>query len=329
LSSQATAELTTQAKRIETLEEHLPSAQTTVLPATDAPVSEIFDLTMRLYQKHVIALSLLSVAHCAVFMLLLFLGMFGLHSTGLRPSDLRDLKEVFDSPHAGAAVGFLLWAALSAHCTFASLKAHLIIFLREYVHAGKFAYTALIGEAISWIPSTAWIQGRKYLYLIGWLFLAGLAGRTCEVVLAVGPSASVLRRAFSDLAAMLAAFTVFAYGFLSYTMAEPLQILQSESESVDALTRSRRMTGPWIFKLFLLCAFSMLLVQFITGATQELLLLGTFFSASERFETLIRRATQLVAFLSQICLSPLLIANLVIYSFSLLHQAKHAEKHGT
>jgi HEAT repeat protein len=283
---------------------HIPPVETSLLPGMNAGLSDIFDLTIRVYQKHVLAFSLVSVLG-AVSYLVLGLFFFGIFHW---------LRSWSPSWGYASLLALVPLAFSSFLVTGGTLKILFTQMMRSFIVGNNPAYADILRLAIEQ-RGLFRIQARKYLVLSFWV-LGGVAAGFAVLIYGgtllrhlMGPIR--FSKAIVELAALLVFSACTLPPFARYLLVEPLCIIRGHQKAFDPLSESARLAAPHTLRLMGLYGVSFLLTVVIGQTTHEMLFLFKLFPRGEWLGSLF-------PLFSEICLFPLVYANIILFALMLL-----------
>jgi HEAT repeat protein len=280
---------------------HVPAGEFSVLPPNDAPVSEIFDVAMRLYQKHVWTFSYVTGIQFFKWLFLLFL--MGMGMAALKANPIIGLLILVILIPAFAYKTFILMT---------EWKIKIACMVDDYIHGregGAEIWDAKTQQLFSHVLSCSL---RKYFFLAAW----GVMGLIIGGIVVVG-SESFLRLTFLASMGKLVGSLLFIYivstVYFKYMLIEPIAVLKKD---VDPFTIANEIYMKNKVKISTLIIFSYFIMALIGGYSLQLL--------SFVLPTLPGNASnillQVLASISEVCLLPITYACIVVYS--LMHFRK-------
>lgn len=278
----------------------LPAAtKFSILPSREAAIPEIFDLTLRLYQKHVVAFTLFSggvtlagavVGIVSVFLIVFFAGIHpGLGVLTFLPVAALDF--------VAAAMLFALWKIMIA------------LMIRHYVTGESPPLKELYDDGKSMIWPMVIVLMKKYGYLTGWLIIAFFFAFP---VFCIGFLISnIYMSALFRLAGLLVFIVIYGNRYFPYLLVEPVFVLEQEKTATDHFERAIELFAQTPLKVILLFVFASLMMNLIAGTTVEIFQLASMVTLGTAFDMSL--PVGLLGLLSMIFLSPLVFSNLVVY----------------
>ncbi|MDN5280240.1 MAG: repeat-containing taxis protein [Clostridiales bacterium] len=297
LDFRSQAQLMVELARVEgSLCTHVPAGEFSMLPDDDASVSEIFDVSMRLYQKHVWTFS--SVTGFAFFkwfvMFIIAAFFFGFFKAISPPIGLLFL--VF-------AVPYLSYKSLGMLTEWKTLIAFMI---DDFIHGReglKEDWKARVEEYYPQVFSTAL---RKYFFLAAWfvtgMIISGTVFGGSEVFLGQGFLSS-----FGKLIGLLMFLFIVGSVYFKYLLIEPVCVLSPKS---DAFVTVDKIYGRNKVKIATLVIFASFIMALITGYSLQALAIVIPVLPGKLSEILANG----LALVSEVCLFPIIYSNMVIYS---------------
>jgi HEAT repeat protein len=301
---------------------HVPPVDATLLPSLDSGFSEIFDLTMRIYQKHVLAFSALAIILGTI------LATFVL-SAALVYGTVHQISFPFRMITLLIIGGAFLVLLLLLNGT---MKLSVPLMLKAFLQGSSPDYRHILHRLIA-TRCLAEIQLRKFGFLFAW----SLWGLLLSFATAGGMTSLTeayqldipLGRSLVKTAGIIAFLLAMVKPFTLYLLVEPVAVLAScegpidsidSITSVDPIDRARRLASPHIFRILGLFLLSSTLTTFITATSNEILSLFAVFSRS-------RMLLIGFALFSKICLYPIVYSNLVVFTMMLARQDKQPGLH--
>lgn len=291
---------------------HVPAANVSLLPSLEASPTEIFDLTLRIYQKHVIAFSLVPGGVVAACFAYLFVAAF---MTGIFMALSKPLGALF-------AVGASLVGTMVLALGYGGFTWIVTRMMKQFLEGRNPDYWMLIKETGSEVWPIAWLQVRKTIRLAGWGIAASVIAFICVGPLRPFLEGDVFGRAILKLVALGIFAVFFGRPFVSYLLVEPWFILEGRKTGGDPFLESTELVAPFWGRTFLLFALANLLSSLITGTTTEVLDL---LPATQAIEFM--KGT--IGIVSFVCLYALAYANLVVFTMMLLAARRRLPRVGT
>ncbi len=296
LDSRVAAQLRAELGRVEgSLCSLVPSKTFSMLPAGDASVSEIFDITMRLYQKHVYTFSLQTIKQFLKwglgFALITFIGGFFM---GISPPTGILFLIIFIPYFAWKSLGLMVeWKIMIA------------LMVEDYIHGRELDKEVLNRKLAGLFKPVFDISLKKHLYLSLWLLIALFCSGSIVAAAGVAGRHGFLF-SFSCLIALIIGMLIMASVYFKYLMVEPVTILLPGS---DAFLTSERLFMKDRIKLASLFIFATFIMMIITGTSTQII---TFFMPllPQIVATVL---IQVISLLSEVCLAPIVFSNVVVY----------------
>lgn len=296
LDTKTYALMRTELGRVEgSLCSYVPEKVFSMLPKDDSVVSEIFDTTMRLYQKHVWRFSLETFIPFAKWLVwLFFFGLgFGIFSRLFLPVAIV-FAIVFGPYLAYKSLGLLVeW------------KIRMALMVDDFIH-GRPALRENISEKVNKLYKNVFgISIKKHLLLGGWLILALLISGTIVSAGKVGGRFNLIS-SMADLMAALMAIFIFASVYFKYLLVEPAAIFQPEKDPFQIANDIYQKDKKLIAMLFVFATFIMTL---ITATSTEVMtfLMPVLPANASAF------MVKGLALASDLCLTPIVFSTIVIF----------------
>ncbi len=273
----------------------VPQKIFSMLPAADASVSEIFDVTMRLYQKHVYTFSVKTLVQFMKWGLgfLILSGIAGFFVAAAPPVGIFFLI---------LAVPYYAYKSLAMYVVW---KITVALMVEDYIHGREIDNGRLSEKTASLFKTVFDCSVKKSLLLGLWLLLAVIcSGIIFAAASAFGRQGFIF--SIGTLLAVVVGMLVMASVFFKYLMVEPASILVPAQ---DPFVLSEKFYLQNRVKLASLFIFATFIMTIITGTSTDIL---TFFMpVLPAALTII--LIQILAFVSEICLAPIVFSNIVIY----------------
>ncbi|MFZ2958145.1 MAG: HEAT repeat domain-containing protein [Candidatus Ozemobacteraceae bacterium] len=281
---------------------HVPGREVSLLPSPNAPPSEIFDLTLRIYQKHVVAFSMVPLG---IILAIFLFGFFALIAIGFGKAINAPLGFLL----AGIAIPVGCAAILRAHAFFTALITRM---MAGFVSGETLNYRVLTRNAWSESGPLVILQIRKMWRLSGWFSLACFGTGMSTLILSPILGGDLFGKACVKLVAFGVFLLIFGKPYLHYLLVEPWYLLAGRNRpDDDPFEESSHLVAPRPGQTLLLFLLTNLLSMFISGSTQELLL---FIIVIPQLKAI----PILVGALSQICLYALSYATLIVFTMMLI-----------
>jgi HEAT repeat protein len=277
------------------LTEHVPLRAFSVLPDDEANVPELFDLTMRVYQKHVMPFSGVSLLAGALFLGLLAAEIFfGAVCFGINPI-----------VGALAVLPLMLVAGIQYLVILSIWKIQITIMMSHYVQGRSPSFKEVLDEGLPMLLPLILTNFKRYLFLGGWLFAASCAALPL-VGVAEALEGMVYLKALLKLSAIILFVVIFGQRYFPYLLVEPSFIL-TRGKNENPFDWALQAFGRAPFRLIFLHVFATFMMGLISGTTQELLVFTTVIPAGQVFVVAI-------TLLSEMCLAPMVYSTLVIFA---------------
>ncbi|NLI78152.1 MAG: hypothetical protein GX442_17175 [Candidatus Riflebacteria bacterium] len=280
----------------------VPTGEFSVLPAADAAIPEIFDLTMRIYQKHVVAFSL--VTGGIAFGSGLVLGG-GILVVALAMAVHPALGALLILPLLPVA----LYGGVWAHALW---KVTLTLMIQRFVAGQPAPLGETTREAAGLAGPLVWVMARKYLYLAGQGVAAFFIALPVAGFLVVNNG--LYGVALVRLGMLVVMAVIFGSRFFPYWLVEPDFVLQGGRPDRDPFESALQVFRDNPGRIIMLYLFASVMMGLISGTTVELFVLLTFLPLGKVVVTV-------VAFFSEIFLMPLVYSNAVILRLMLARGA--------
>ncbi len=283
---------------------HVPAGTFSMLPSADSSVSEIFDLTMRLYQKHVWAFSLETGKKFLKWFALLVLFITGLLLFNKVSVPIAGLYSILTLP-------FFAYKSLKI---FIEWKTLVTCMVDDFVHGREGEdWNGRVSALFPYVFSNAL---RKYFYLLLWLVVAMIIGGSV-----VGASESFKDIPFlssvGKLVGLLMMAFVMASVYFKLMLIEPICILDNNG---DPYLMADRIYGNDKVRFATLVIFSNFIMNFITMNSIEVMALLMPVLPGETT----RNISSLLAIVSEVCLFPIIYSSVVIYTLMYYRQARRS-----
>ncbi len=271
----------------------VPTGEFSVLPPPEAGIPEIFDLTMRIYQKHVVVFSLLTGA-------IMFAGLLILGGAAFVVALASAINPVLGGLLLLPIVPLGVFGALYSY---AFWKTILTLMIREYVAGRAPPLGEMARQASALAGPLVWVMGMKYLSLFGFGLVAFMAA------IPVGAFHAVVEGLYGKALVRLGILIVFALVFGSryfpYWLVEPDFILQGGKPGRDPFVAALGFFEKHRGRIVSLYLFSSLMMSLISGTTVELFALMAFLPLGKAL-------VMVVAFCSEVFLMPVVYSNAVV-----------------
>jgi HEAT repeat protein len=287
---------------------HVPKGEFSMLPDNDAPISEIFDVAMRLYQKHVWTFSLKT---CLKFLLwLVYAGIFGFVM----------FLMMFIHPLAAGLFALVIGPALAYKSLglFIEWKALITCMVDDLIHGRSSTgaeWKTRVNAVYSHVFSAAL---RKYFFLLAYFIIASIISGVIFGGTNTFLKATYLAT-FGKLLGFLMFLLIMAPPYFKYMLIEPVSVFVADKDAfvfADGIFKSNKI------KLGTLIVFSTFIMTLITGySTQAISFLTPVLPAVVRTVFVV-----LVAMLSEICLFPIAYACIVIYTLMFIKNKDKQKK---
>lgn len=282
---------------------HVPAGAFSILPPPDASVSEIFDLAMRLYQKHV---WVFSIETCRKFfqwfaVLLFFAFFFGF---------FKHLSKPITGLYLLLVLPYFAYKSLGM---FVEWKTLVTCMVDDFVHGREGSGEDWKGRVNVVYPHVFSNALRKYFFLLAWLivsmFIGGTVIASSEAFTDIGFVASIAK-----LIGLLMMFVIMGSVYFKYMLIEPICVLDADA---DAFLMADRMFNKNKIKIATLIVFATFIMILITGASVQVLT----FLVPVLPGGISQVLTTLLALISEVCLFPIIYSSVVIYSLMNYRQA--------
>lgn len=273
----------------------VPQKLFSMLPTKEAAVSEIFDITMRLYQKHVYTFSVKTLLQ------------FGKWLAGFAVLGGICLAFMAASP---PVAGFFMILSIPYY-SYKSLqmmvewKILITLMVDDYIHGREFDAEKVREKSASLFNTVFANSLKKHLMLGLWLIIAGFC--TASIV---GAAAMLGRQgiiwSLGVMCALIVGLLVMGGAYFRYLLVEPASVISPKLDAFDVADRYYNRDRLKLGSLFIFATFIMTI---ITGTSTEIM---TFFMPV--LPALIGLIMiQALSLVSEVCLAPIIYANLVIY----------------
>ena len=296
LDSRTSALLRTELGRVEgSLCSLVPQKLFSMLPAKEAAVSEIFDVTMRLYQKHVYTFSVRTLLQ------------FGRWLAGFAILGGICLAFMAASPPVAGffMILFIPYYGYKSLQMLVEWKILITLMVDDYIHGREFDSEKMRDKTAALFSSVFAISLKKHLMLGLWLIIAGFC--TASII----GAANMFGRqgiiwSVGVMCAMIVGLLVMGGAYFRYLLVEPASVI---SPKLDAFDMADRYYNRDRLKLGSLFIFATFIMTIITGTSTEIM---TFLMpVLPAMISLI--LIQVLSLVSEICLAPIIYSNLVIY----------------
>lgn len=285
---------------------YIPEHTFSMLPEESAPVSEFFDVAMRLYQKHVAAFSLYTLWQLLRWCGTSFLFVVIFFLAAWINKNLAILT----------LLGIVPYMAYKTLGIIVEWKINIALMVDDGIHGREHDRERAHDKADELYTAVFASSLKKHFYLVLWFILAAILSGT---ILAAGKVTrfSTLASDLANLSAMLMMLAVFASAYFKYLLVEPSAILTPKRDAFE--------TAETVFthnrvKLATLFIFSTFIIQLVTGTSVEIV--NQISSTLPGFigDVLVIA----LSFISDMCLAPIVFSTLCIYS--LVHLKKGISK---
>lgn len=275
--------------------QHVPEARFSMLPSDDAPVSEIFNVTMCLYQKHVWAFS-----KETLFRFMLWAGMaFGFAMI------IRFMARIHPVIGLLAILGALPVGGYLTFHVYVSWKIVIACMVQDYIHGKEVTPVILESKHDKFYKNVA----IKTLVKIGLLFLWLLLASFLQFIflfLAKIISGGIVITAILKLIGFIIFILIFGRNYLKYQFIEPLTIFRENCDPFEVTNRIYSFSKLKIISLFIFATFMATIVS--STSTEIVGHLMKIFKTK-----LITLPLGIIALVSLVCMMPVLYSNMVIY----------------
>lgn len=273
----------------------VPEQAFSMLPGEDSAVSEIFDVTMRLYQKHVYTFSIKTIQQFARWAIGALVISFGYGA----------FAEL--SPIIGI-VFLLIFIPYYSYKSLAMLiqwKIMVALMVDDYIRGREPNGETIATKTEALFKSVFESSVKKHLLLGLWLILAtGIGGVIFYAGGMFGKSGFLF--SVATLLAVLVGIIVMATVYFKFILIEPLAILAPGKEPFEIAEKFYQRDRIKISSLYIFATFIMAI---ITGTSTAIM---TFFMPVLP-QALSIFLVQLLTVLSEICLAPIVFSNIVVY----------------
>ncbi|MDD3146561.1 MAG: HEAT repeat domain-containing protein [Candidatus Riflebacteria bacterium] len=296
LDSKTLAQLRAEFGRVEgSLCSVVPQKKFSMLPASDAAVGEIFDITMRLYQKHVYHFSLKTIMQFLKWSLgFLILSGIGGFFMAISPPVAIIFLIAFVPYYSYKSLGMMVeW------------KITMALMVEDYIHGRELDNERLKSKIAALFKPVFDYSIKKHLLLGMWLLLSSVcSGVIFFAASMVGRQGLVF--SLGTLLAVIVGILVMASVYFKYLLVEPASILLPGQ---DPFIVSEKIYSQNRLKLGSLFIFATFIMTIITGTSTEIM---TFFMPVLPLVISVV-IIQVLSFVSEICLAPIVFSNIVIY----------------
>lgn len=273
---------------------HVPSGTFSMLPPDDSSVSEIFDLTMRLYQKHVWAFSLETgkkflkwFAFLVIFITFLFV--------------FKGISALLVGFYAIVTLPFFAYKSLKI---FIEWKTLVTCMVDDFVHGREGNDWA--GRVNALFPHVFSNALRKYFYLLLWTVVAMVIGMSV-----IGASDSfkdiAFLSSFGKLVGLLMMFFIVASVYFKLMLIEPVCVLDING---DPYQIADRIYAADKVRFATLIIFSNFIMNFITINSMQVMALLMPVLPGQTIGNMV----SILAIVSEVCLFPIIYSSVVIYT---------------
>jgi len=273
----------------------VPQKLFSMLPAKDAAVSEIFDVTMRLYQKHVYTFSVKTLLQ------------FGKWLAGFAVLGGICLAFMAASPPVAGffMIFFVPYYGYKSLQMMVEWKILITLMVDDYIHGRECDNEKIREKSAGLFNSVFAISLKKHLMLGLWLIIAGFC--TASII---GAATMFGRQGIiwsvGVMCALVVGILVMGGAYFRYLLVEPASVISPKLDAFDVADRYYNRDRLKLGSLFIFATFIMTI---ITGTSTEIM---TFFMPV--LPALISFILiQALSMVSEICLAPIIYSNLVIY----------------
>ncbi len=273
----------------------VPQKLFSMLPSKEAAVSEIFDVTMRLYQKHVYTFSVKTLLQ------------FGRWLAGF--AVLGGICLAFMAASPPVAVFFMIlcvpYYGYKSLQMMVEWKILITLMVEDYIHGREFDGEKIREKSVGLFNTVFAISLKKHLMLGLWLIIAGFC--TASII---GAATMFGRQgiiwSLGVMCALVVGLLVMGGAYFRYLLVEPASVISPKLDAFDVAARYYSRDRLKLGSLFIFATFIMTI---ITGTSTEIM---TFFMPV--LPALISVILiQALSMMSEICLAPIIYSNLVIY----------------
>jgi hypothetical protein len=275
---------------------HVPKGTFSMLPDDDAPVSEIFDVAMRLYQKHVWTFSIKTLS-------------FSIRS-GIYGGFFAIFMMIFLRLHAFVGGIFILimgpYIAYKCFGLFVEWKTLIGCMVDDLIHGKSVSSKNWNSRVEEMYPKVMSNTLRKFLFLFLYFIVSLIIG---SVVIG-GSQVFLQDTIFEHLAKLIGLLMIiFIMGsvYFKYNLIEPISIFFDDD---DAFNIANKLYAKGRVKIITLIVFSTFIMTLITGYSLQAAQLALPLLPATMGLPLVL----LLAFLSEICLLPIAYSCVVIYT---------------
>lgn len=275
---------------------YVPVGSFSMLPADDSSVSEIFDVAMRLYQKHVWSFSGVTALQMFKWFMgmLLFAFFFGF---------FKALSPVIAGVYSILILPYFAYKSLGL---FVEWKTMVACMVDDFIHGRQGTRAIWDAKVAELYPHVFSSSLRKYFFLLAWSVVAMFLGG----VLVLGSEAFANIAFVSSIGKLLGVLMflfVVASVFFKYMLIEPISVLAPEADPFrvadEIYNRSK-------VKMVTLVVFATFIMTIVTGTSLEILTFLMPVLPGQLASILIK----VLAVVSEVCLFPIVYSSLVIYS---------------
>lgn len=296
LDSQVTALMRVELGRVEgSLCSFVPEKRFSMLPYDNAVVSEIFDVTMRLYQKHVYKFSMVTLR--AFFRWVVLASVF---TVGLLV-----FSHLFLPIALAYAIVFTPYLAYKTLGYMVEWKIKIALMVHGYIHGNELADDSLHEKSGKQFKNVMGVAIKKNLLLGLWLVIAFFISGTIISAGAVAGEFNLLSSLANMVGALIAVF-IFSSVYFKYLLVEPAAILVPDKDPFATAEDIYRKDRVKIWALFIFATFVMAIVT--DTSKQVLVLLMPVLPA--KISTFLVIGLTVV---SDLCLLPIVFSTIVIF----------------
>lgn len=273
----------------------VPEGAFSMLPPEGSSVSEIFDLTMRLYQKHVWIFSYETGCKFLKWFALFILAAF-----------LLGIFQVASTPVAGLYVILALpYFSYKSLQIFVEWKTLITCMVDDFIH-GRNDRAEWPGRVNTLYPRVFSNALRKYFYLLAWFIVAILIS---GVFVSAGKTFIDLPMvaSFSKLLGLLMMIAIVASVYFKFMLVEPVSVLDADA---DAFETAEKIYLKDRVRFATLVIFATFIMALITGTSMQVVSFLLPVLPGKASAVL----TSLLALVSEVCLFPIVYSSVVIYT---------------
>lgn len=274
---------------------YIPEKRFSMLPHDESVVSEIFDIAMRLYQKHVWKFSIMTLIKFSRWLII----MFGL---GVVIGLCKGVSPVVAVIVMIVAVPYVAYKTLGL---LVEWKINVALMVDDYIH-GRESVKEAMNEKVAALHGKVFASSLKKHLLLGvWVVIGLMVSGTIASAGAVTGEFNLLSSLANLLAALLAIF-IIASAYFKYLLVEPAAIFVPEE---DPFAMAEKIYNKDKVKITTLFIFSTFVMTIVTGTSKEVL---TFL-----MPVLPAKITNFLVIgltlVSDLCLMPIVFATVIVF----------------